>query len=343
MSRQAYSANRGMGETGRRLRFALIVTGMVFIGELVGGILSGSLALVSDALHVLFDASALALSLFALYLSTHPPSERRTYGLHRMEVFAAFINGSTLLVAASVIMYEAYRRFAHLGDHVIHAKGMTIVAVVGLVANAVVLAGLTGRLHRHGYGHTHEGAREHHEENDERPGQRKVRDLNLHSAILHVASDLLASVGVVMGGVLIWVLGQSWAIVDPILAVAIALLILFGALRLLYRVGHILMEGVPEGIRLAEVAEAMASVPGVKDVHHLHIWSICSNLNILSAHVVVGEAAWPQQAQIAEQVNRVLRERYQITDTTLQVETVSRMGDRLVHDLEHPPEETAHG
>jgi len=318
MSLERGATAGSLGETARKLRFAFLFTLAVFVAEIVGGIWSGSLALVSDALHVLFDASALALSLFALHLGARPPTERRTYGLHRVEVFAAVANGLTLLVAAAFILREAYGRFGATGQ--IKAGGMTVIAAVGLVANAVVLLKL-----RPARGRAH-----------------KPRDLNLHSALLHVASDLLASVGVVAGGVLMWALGPSWAIVDPILAVAIGLLIVVGAGRVLYEAGHILLEGVPRGINVERVAETICGVPAVKSVHHLHVWSICSNLNILSAHVVVEEADLAKHTEILACINRVLAKSFHITDTTLQLETATELDDQLVKGLEHPAERLDH-
>jgi cobalt-zinc-cadmium efflux system protein len=279
----------GHGTPASQLRLAIPLTLAVFALELAGGIWSGSLALLSDSLHVLFDATALGLSYAALLLATRPASDRHSYGMHRGEILAALINGLTVALIALWIFYEAWERLAH--PRAIRIGGMMAVAAVGLVANAVVARLL--------HGHHHD-------------------DLNVRGAYLHVIGDLLASVAVIVGGVVIWKTG--WTLVDPILGFAIGLLLLFGAGRLVRESVHVLMEGVPAGLTVEGVAAAVLAVPGVADFHRVHIWSLCSHIRALSAHLTVDVAANREAHAVLDEVNALLRERFGITHTTLQSE-----------------------
>jgi len=301
--------HQGEGDTGaatrRKLRRAVIITVGILVMEVIGAVWTGSLALLSDAAHVFLDVFALGLSLVALQLAVRPATETRTYGWHRAEVFAAFINGLTLLVVAGWIFHEAYQRLQEPRE--IKALGMLTVAAIGLVANAVVAWQLRG----------------HHQ-----------RDLNLRSAFFHVVGDLLASVAVVTGGVFIYLWDLHW--LDPVLGVLIALLILVGALRVTWESSHILLEGVPKGLKLRDLEEAIRSLPGVANIHHLHVWNICSNVVVLSSHVLVDRAAGYSYDQIIHAIQDRLRDRFQIEDVTLQLDEEEHEGDALVEALHHP-------
>ena len=281
----------GSDTTKSRLRFAALFTSSILLVEVAGGIWTGSLALLSDAGHVFMDLLSLVLSLGAIHLAGLPVDDRRTFGWHRAEVFAAFINGATLTGIALLIIYESLQR----AFFPVEIKGlqMTLVALAGLLANLVVLLKLRG--HRH-------------------------QDLNLESAFLHVLSDFTASIGVVVAGVLIYLTG--WRLADSIISGAIGIVILLGALRVLRESGHILLEGVPRGLEVAEVADAILQVEGVLNVHHLHLWSICSNVLAISSHILIEEKDRPRSDEIISRIDHMLRERFRASCTTLQLDVV---------------------
>jgi cobalt-zinc-cadmium efflux system protein len=292
---------------GAQLRLAIPLTLTIFALELAGGVWSSSLALLSDSLHVLFDATALGLSYAAIVLAARPASDRHSYGLHRGEILAALVNGLTVALIAAWIFFEAWERLSHPKE--IRVGGMMAVAAAGLVANAVVARLLHG--HHHG-------------------------DLNMRGAYLHVIGDLLASAAVIAGGAVIWATG--WTLVDPILGFAIGLLLLWGAGRLVRESLHVLMEGVPAGVSVDGVAAAVLAVPGVADLHRVHIWSLCSHIRALSAHLVVdGEAGRPAQL-VVDDVNALLHERFGITHTTLQSECRGCAADGPYCTPVHPGE-----
>ena len=299
-------------ETGRKLGFATVLTALIVVVEIAGGLWTGSLALLSDAAHAFTDVAALALSYFAFRLAQRPPSLARTYGWHRAEVFAALLNGLTLVAIVGGIGHEAWARFQH--PPTVRATAMLVIAVVGLAVNAVVLVRLGGHGHQ---------------------------DLNLRSAYLHVLGDLLGSVAVVIGGVAMAASGL-WRI-DPLVSVLIASIVLVSAIRLLYEVGHILLEGVPRGMSLQAVVEAMSAVPGVQEVHHVHAWSLCSNVHALSAHVQACPVTEEERTRIVADVNRVLAERFGVSEVTLQLESGPCPVPDLLHAAAHGEAENNHG
>lgn len=271
---------------------ALVVTFFVFLVEVIGGIWSGSLALLSDAAHVMSDVLSLLISWFAIYLSTRPATSSRTFGYHRAEVFAAFINGISLIVISGWIFYEAYNRY--ISPEEIQVGGMFIVACFGLVANLFILWKLHGESHG---------------------------NLNVRSAVLHVVGDTLSSVAVVIGGVLIY--WTSWYPIDAILSFLIGGIILFGAFNVTREAVHILLENSPRNTDAHTVASYLCKLPPVKDVHDMHIWSLCSNYNALSAHVVIHENNVVPQDLILQQINKELQTRFNINHTTLQLEHIA--------------------
>jgi cobalt-zinc-cadmium efflux system protein len=276
----------------RRFLLSLALTGLIFLAELVGGLLTRSLALVSDAVHVFLDAFALALSYVALRLSSLPPDDRHTYGYHRLQVLAAFVNGATLLLVAFGIFREAWMRLSN--PEPVLAGPMLVIAVVGLVANLIVALIL----------------REHSRE-----------DLNVRSAFLHVLGDTLASVGVIVAGVIIAL--TDWMLIDPLASVLIGAIILIGAGRVLRESMHILVGGVPRGLTATEVAGAMQEVPGVSKAHELHVWTVSPGYVSLSAHVVLGDQSLSEAQSIMDALKAVLAEQFGIEHTTIQFECAS--------------------
>ena len=272
-----------------KFRFAILLTTFVFGVELVGGILSNSLALLSDAAHVFSDSLSLIMSWLAIYLSTRPATSSRTYGYHRTEVFAAFINGVSLIAISGWIFYEAVQRF--MEPEPVKSKEMLVVAIFGFVANMAIVWLF------HGEGH---------------------KNLNVRSAVLHVIGDALASVGVIVGGVVIYY--TSWFIVDPILSCAIGLVVLVGAVRVTKEAVHILLEGSPKHADAQKVAACISTIDAVKDVHDMHIWSLCSNYLALSTHVSIAEDASKSSHDLRQEINAKLQTQFGIFHTTIQIE-----------------------
>jgi cobalt-zinc-cadmium efflux system protein len=294
------------------LRVTIGICAAVLVVEVMGGLVFNSLALLSDAGHMFMDTFSLILSLVALHVATLPTDTRRTYGWHRMEVFAALVNGLLLLGASGIILYESVAR---LFEQVhVHGEGMLVIALVGLAANAVMLLRLRG--HAHG-------------------------DLNLRSAFLHVLSDFAASLGVVIAGAIIALGGPRQA--DAVVGGLIALAILYGAARVLRDALHILLEGVPKGLALRDVVATIAGVEGVRDIHHFHLWAICSNVVTVSSHILIDPADRHRTDAIIAEINHRLAHRFGITDTTFQLDEVPQTGDQLIFSMAHPEETELYG
>jgi cobalt-zinc-cadmium efflux system protein len=277
------------GKVENKFVLALVLTGLILIAEIIGGVWTGSLALLSDAAHVFLDMFALALSYGAIRLAALPPNPSHTYGFHRMKVIAAFINGATLLLVSFEIFREAWSRFQN--PEPILAGPMLVVAVIGLIVNLVVVFVLSG--------HDHD-------------------DLNTRAAFLHVLGDTLSSVGVIVAGVLILFTGWLW--VDPLVSVLIALVILSGAGRVLKQTIHILNEGAPEGVDVAELGQAMRQVAGVNEVHDLHVWTVSPGYTALSAHVVLVDQSLSQTHPIMDELKEIIAHQFGIEHTTIQFE-----------------------
>jgi len=265
----------------------LLLVGGYMVAEVLGGLWTNSLALLADAGHMFSDAAALGLSLFALWFAGRPPSPRSTYGYYRMEILAAVANGAALVAVSIFIFLEAYHRFRDPPQ--VQGAAMMGVAVGGLIVN---LLGL--RILR-------EGRRE---------------SVNVRGAWLHVLSDTLGSVGAIAAGGLIWGFGWTWA--DPAISVLIGLLIIYSSWRLLAESVAVLMESAPRGIDVDQLHRAMAGAAGVLEVHDLHVWTITSGMDSLSAHVVVAEGC-PHGALLGELKN-LLHHRFGIDHVTIQIE-----------------------
>jgi cobalt-zinc-cadmium efflux system protein len=277
---------------GRPLKITLGLVLAIMIAEIIGGVFSNSLALLSDAGHMLTDALALGLSLFAINLARRPATATKTYGYHRAEIMAALANGIILILVSIFIFYEAYRRF--LEEPSIKSPLMLIVASIGLVANLIGLYLL-------------------------RRGSRS--SINIKAAFWHVIGDTLSSVGVIIAGFIIYFAG--WYVADPILAVVIGFVILWGAIRIVKEAVDILLESVPPHVEIAKVAEAVKKVPGVENMHEIHIWTITSGIYALSAHLRITDQMVSQSCDILTSVNEVLVHDFNITHTTLQLECES--------------------
>lgn len=295
-----------------RFIYAIVLTVVTLVAEIIGGIWTNSLALLSDAAHVFLDLFALLLSLGAIKLAGLPSSETRTFGWHRAEVFASFVNGVSIFLIALGILYEASGRLVQ--PEPVNSLPMFIIAVVGLVMNLIAASAL--------HQHSHD-------------------DLNVHSAFLHVIGDAAASVGVIIGGVVMYF--SHWYVVDALISIGIGFVVFFGAWRVLRESTHILLEGVPRGLQVNEIAESIRNVTGVKDIHHLNVWSICSHIVVLSAHLDVSDDFKWQQADVIHEVEHMLLDRYHITHTTLQVECIACLAGPFIRDLSHASHHHHHG
>lgn len=284
-----HNHNHAYIKSRRAIWWAIVLTGSIMVVEFVGGWWANSLALMSDAGHMLTDLMALLLSLFALQLAMRPPSATKTFGLYRMEILAALINGAALIMISGYIFYEAYQRWQK--PPAVESSLMLLVALLGLFANG--LAGLI--LMRQSQG-----------------------NLNLRGAYLHILGDVLSSVGVILAGVIIYF--TNYYIIDPLISMAICLVILRGAFFLVKDAVNILLEAVPQNINLANVQEALLAIPGIKSLHHLHVWTISSGRHALSAHVLVGDMQTRSTDQILKEINQTLQERFQIAHSTIQFE-----------------------
>ena len=285
--RHDHGPGRARDRNQRRLAIVLaLVLGYSGV-ELIGGIWTGSLALLSDALHMVSDSAALALSLLAGFFAARPAQKRRTFGNSRLEILAALANGVVLAVVALFISVNALERYFTPRD--VAGAGLFAVAAGGLVVNLVALYLL-------------EGGR-----ND---------SLNLRGAFLHVASDTLASVGVCLAGIGIWKLGWLW--LDPAVSLVVSVLVLGSAWQLIRDALDVLMETVPAHLDPEEIRSALLEVQGVRALHCLHVWTIGSGEVSLSSHLVVDPG--PGTEALLEQVRRRLSERFSIDHTTIQIE-----------------------
>ncbi len=270
----------------KKFVFSIVITFIFAIIEAVAGYYSNSLALLSDAGHMITDVAALSLALFASWMAARPASSRHTFGFLRMESIAALLNGLFMLLLVVFIVIEALERLYI--PHEVHGLTVFIVATIGLLANLLIIFVLS-------QGHT---------------------DLNTRGAILHVMGDLLGSVAAILAGAMIYFGG--WYLADPILSVVISMLILFSNFRLLRDAFLILMESVPRNIDLEEVEAEMKNIVHVVDIHDLHIWNVASSYIALSAHVVLDNfEIWPE---VYQNLSNMLKDKFDITHITLQPE-----------------------
>ncbi len=284
-ARQELEAGRRQGT--RSLRIALVVTVTFMLVELVGGLWTNSLALLADAGHMLTDAAALGLSLFAVWFMHRPATAGKTYGYFRVEILAALINGTALLVIAFFILWESYYRFQD--PKAILGVEMFAIATIGLGANlfsAWILHGC-------------------HQES-----------LNLRGAFLHIMGDVLGSIGAMVAGIAIILWGFYWA--DPAVSVLVSLLILVSAWRLVRDSVEVLLEGTPAHVNLALMKNELCQVTGVDSVHDLHVWTLTSGVHAMTCHAVVSQEE--ERRRVLEQLIAVARDRFDIGHTTIQIE-----------------------
>ncbi|XJZ26910.1 cation diffusion facilitator family transporter [Bacillota bacterium Lsc_1132] len=286
----SHGHNHSHSHTGNKkallISFVLIASFMVV--EIIGGLFTNSLALLSDAGHMLSDAASLGLSYFALRLGERKVSHDKTYGYKRFEIIAAALNGLTLIVVSVYIFYEAFQRFFTQPE--VQSTGMLLISVIGLLVN-IIAAWILMR------------------------GD-KEENLNIKSAFLHVLGDLLGSVGAIAAALLILFFG--WTIADPIASVIVGVLIIISGWRVIKESFQVLMEGVPEQIDLQQIKSALCKVPMVKEVHDLHVWTITSGYPVLTCHLTIANNA--MHDEILKQSQQILHDQFAIEHSTIQVE-----------------------
>ncbi|MGH2495801.1 MAG: cation diffusion facilitator family transporter [Ktedonobacteraceae bacterium] len=280
--------NHSHGMAKQSLRLAFFLTMLILVAELVGGFVANSLALLSDAGHVVTDIFALGLAWFAVVQAERPSNARKTFGYHRVGILAALANAVTLILIAVVILWEAVQRFQH--PEPVQPLIMFLSAGIGIAVNLYI-----------GFGLRKEGD-----------------SLNVRAATLHVFGDVGASAGVIIAGIVILLTG--WTIVDSLLSVGIAALIAVGAWRILRETTDILLEAVPKGLSMPDLVRDMREVEGVQDVHDLHVWCITSNMYALSCHIMIDDVPQSKSSIILQSLNKMLNEQYHIGHATIQFE-----------------------
>ena len=290
-------------DSQRRLLWAILLTGGFMVAEVVGGILSGSLALLADAGHMLTDTAALTLAWFAARISRRPADDKRSFGYHRVQILAAFVNGLTLIAIVAWILIEAIRRL--LSPMEVMGSTMLAIAGLGLLVNVAVFAIL------------HFGDRD---------------NLNIRGAALHVLGDLLGSVAAIVAALVI--LATGWMPIDPLLSVLVAMLILRSAWRLTRESGHILLEGAPDDLDAATLRrEIPEQLEAVCNVHHVHVWSLTPGRHLVSLHAAIDEGEDRQATLVA--IRSLLVERYGLHHATIQLESRHHCADEPVSGETH--------
>ncbi|TDF98921.1 cation diffusion facilitator family transporter [Paenibacillus piri] len=294
----------------KTLWITLLLTLFFTIVEIIGGLLSNSLALLSDSAHMISDVLALGLSMIAIYLATRPPNARFTFGYLRFEIVASFLNGLALAIIAIGIFIEGIRRF--IRPEQIDFKLMLIIASIGLIVNVVLTLVLSRSM-------------------------KEEQNLNVQSALWHFIGDLLSSVGVIVSAVLIYFTGLQWF--DPLISMVIGAIIFTGGWKIIKESYLILMESVPSRFDLDDVRHAIAEVEGVEDVHEMHLWAISSDHYSLTAHVFIDDKIQPFCIILA--INETLKEKYGIEHSTIQMEhaNIHPHGDYGKEFLRHKEEE----
>jgi cobalt-zinc-cadmium efflux system protein len=286
-SSHAHAHDHAAGASSRMLAITLGLTTVFLIAELVGSFLFNSLALLSDAAHMFTDSAALAIALAAVKIGQRPADDARTFGYRRFEILAAAFNALLLFAVAGYVLYEGIRRFLEPAE--VQSTGMLIIAVIGLIVNLIAMKLLSAG---------------------------KEHSLNVKGAYLEVWADMLGSIGVIAGAIVIMLTGWQW--VDAIVAIGIGMWVLPRTWILLKDTTQILLEGVPRGIDLAELRAAIAATPGVCGVHDLHVWSLTSNDHSLSTHVQLIEGA--DFESVRNGVAVMLQSRFELSHATIQVE-----------------------
>lgn len=284
-----HHANHNALRSGDKLKISFFASLVILAAEIAGGLLSNSLALLSDASHVFADIIALGLSWYGVRQSLRPADSRMTFGYHRVGVVVAIVNASAIVIIAAVILYEAYLRFNQ--PHQVKGMLMTVVAVIGLALNIFVTLWLR---------------------------REQKTNINIRSVFWHTLGDTLASVGVIAGGILILFTGALW--IDPLISVLVSLIVLYAAWSIFREALRVLLEATPNDVDVMGMIRVLELIPGVKDVHDVHVWSITPEFRAMNGHVLVEDIPTGQAEDIRAQIERLLRERYRIGHINIQME-----------------------
>jgi cobalt-zinc-cadmium efflux system protein len=291
-----------MEDINKNLKIAIFLTTFIFFLEFAGGVLSNSLALLSDSAHVFMDVVALFLAYGAIRISARPSNRNVTFGYHRFEIFAALINGITIIGIAFFIFFEAYGRI--LNPPAVKGMEVFIIATIGLIVNTWAALKLQGH-----------------------------RDLNIKAAYLHIIGDALASVAVIAGATIIIFTGNH--VVDPVLSILIGMMLLYGAIKLVLGSARILLEFAPKHVDADTLVKVLMDIEGIKGAHDIHIWSICSTIHAMSAHVLVDRIHIAQTEVMTRNISKIVKERFQIFHTTLQFECAECEPIEIGHESYH--------
>ena len=298
----AHNHPRGSVELSNKLRAGILFSFLILAAEIAGGILTNSVALLADAGHVLTDVIALTLSWYGVLQAARPANRRMTFGYHRIGVLIAVLNATTIVVVAGVILFESIQRIGK--PEQVHSLPMMIVAAAGLAVNLFVALWLK---------------------------EERSENINVRSAFWHAAGDALASIGVIAGGIIITITGLN--IVDPIIGVLIGLIIVIGAIGI-YRDGlRVLLEAAPVNVKVDAMIKEILEVPGVIDVHDVHVWSITPELNAMSGHVLIADQAVSDAKSIQTNLEQLLRGKFEISHSTLQFECNSCESSDIICSL----------
>ena len=285
----------------KSLKIAIILTSVFFVVEVIGGLISGSLSLLGDAVHMFRDVFALIISLSAINLAKKLPSKIKTFGYHRVEIFTSFLNGILLFGVSGWIFWVAYQRF--FTPKPIESVTMFIVALIGLLVNLYVVSKLHGS-----------------------------HDLNVKSAFVHVLTDTLSSVAVIFAS--IWIFFTNQTIIDPILSIVIAVFILFSAFVIIKESIHVLLGFAPKNVNFNDVIKDIERVKGVEGNHNVHLWSLCSNINIIDAHIFTNEPNMAKIEGMKEKIKKNL-EKYDIKHATLEFECEECVEKDKIRKVKH--------
>jgi len=285
----------------KSLKIAIILTSVFFVVEIIGSLISGSLSLLGDAWHMFRDVFALLLSLSAIHIAKNLPSRTKTFGYHRIEIFAAFINGILLLGISLWIFWQAYQRV--FAPKPIESVTMFIVALVGLLANLYVALKLHGS-----------------------------HDINVKSAFTHVIADTLSSVAVIFASIWIFFTGQT--VIDPILGSLIAMFILFSAFAIIKDSIYVLLGFAPKNVDFDNVVKDIERVKGVESAHNVHLWSLCSNINVIDAHIFTNEQNMGKIEAIKQKIKKKL-EKYNVKHATLEFECEECVENHKIKKMRH--------
>ena len=272
-----------------KLKFGILLGILILVAEVVGGLLANSLALLADAGHVLADIIALSLSWYGIKQAERPASHSMTFGYHRVGVLVAIINALSIFAIAIIIFYEAFRRLQQPPE--VNSLLMLAVATVGLSANIFIAFWLR---------------------------KEQKSNLNIRSAFWHAMGDALASIGVIVGGVIILLTGISLA--DPIISIFIGIIIILAAWSIFRDGLRVILEATPKGIDVKKMIESLNKITGVKDVHDVHVWSITPEMHSMSCHVLIDDLATSEATKIREKIKEVLNRQFNIEHATLQME-----------------------